>query len=146
MLTEEGISSMQVSNEVANELKKLSDAIENTKKVAQSIYDMSSSQITIKTTENKEIIIHAYEFNRNGINECTLADNRTVSNCGEIWASREAILNGVKFEDLDLSTYCNIKSTKYGGLGGFMEKCENCQVTFKDIDLVDLWRSIENAK
>lgn len=50
-------------------------------------------------------------------------NDRSVSNCAEIWAAREAILAGAKFEDL---VFISVKRVD----GSDMPMCKNCQHTF----------------
>ena len=49
--------------------------------------------------------------------------NWSVSNCGEVWSAREAILNGARFDEL---TYYTVSSTT----AVYKEFCKNCQHTF----------------
>ncbi len=57
------------------------------------------------------------------IREWSFTSNHSVSNCAEVWAAREAILQGSKFEDL-----CFLAMKNENGL--FMEPCDNCIHTF----------------
>ena len=79
LLSKDYISKMDVPDSVKAELGKLTDAVEFTKGEA--------------LKANKY-----YEFGT--IKETSFMKNRSVSNCAEIWAAREAILNGAKFDDL----------------------------------------------
>lgn len=47
-----------------------------------------------------------------------------IENCAEIWAARNAILEGANFDDL-------IFKTEYLGSGNSHEMCKNCLVTFE---------------
>lgn len=114
LLTEEGIKAMGVTKEIAIELRNLNKAIENTK---------------LEANKEKKF---TYQY-KNCPQEYTFEKSHYIINCGEVWASREAILNGVKFDELKLDTYCNIiEKQLYYGLGGFMPKCDNCQKTFPE--------------
>ena len=116
LLTEDGIKKMNVSEATATELRKLNDAVENTKRLAEA--EALAGNTNAKPYQHGD-----------GIVEYTFVLNHSVSNCGEIWSAREAILNGAKFDELDLSTYCNNGTEKYD-VGDYMPKCENCQHTF----------------
>lgn len=52
-----------------------------------------------------------------------------VDNCAEIWAARDAILKGARYDDLVFRTE-NLQ-------GGFAEPCKNCQVTFEGFYNID---------
>lgn len=52
--------------------------------------------------------------------------NHSVINCAEIWAAREMILRGCKFEDL-------LIPTKHFSSGSTFDPCKNCKETFKSI-------------
>ena len=93
---------VDVSDSIKNELSKLNDAIEFTKGEA--------------LKQNKY-----YKYG--SIKEASFLTNRSVSNCAEIWAAREAILDGAKFEDL---TFLSVKSAD----GSDILMCKNCQHTF----------------
>ena len=109
LLTEEGIKAMNVSDEIAEELKKLNSAVSKTREKANDL--------------------KRYTYQRKGCEvEYTLAEGHYITNCGEIWSAREAILKGAKFEEIDLSTFWN--GDKSRALGEFMEKCDNCKSTF----------------
>jgi len=51
---------------------------------------------------------------------------RSIENCAEVWAVRNAILSGVKLENIVLRTI------SYES-GEFAELCQNCQRTFKNL-------------
>lgn len=118
LLTDEFVSTMNQPDGVKEELKKLNAAIRRTKSEAASRYARGEG---------------AYLFKQHGANEYTLAEGHSVTNCGEIWSAREAILHGAKFDELSLSTYWNSKSGSRS-LGEYMTKCENCQFTFGGVE------------
>ena len=110
LLTDDVVDSMSdVSDSVKSELKKLNNAIENTKNLAEKVGSNGGA------------------FNYGDLygygTEYSFSQRWSVSNCGEVWSAREAILNGVKFEELSYYTVSNIT-------GIFKEFCENCQHTF----------------
>lgn len=55
--------------------------------------------------------------------EPSFTSSHSVTNCGEIWSAREAILNGAKFEELSFQSV-------YASNGSGLEMCENCYHTF----------------
>ena len=57
------------------------------------------------------------------IQEWSFTESHSVTNCGEIWSAREAILNGAKFDEI---TYQSIKSDS----GASINMCEKCVHTF----------------
>ncbi|MCI6582106.1 MAG: hypothetical protein MSH15_09065 [Oscillospiraceae bacterium] len=93
---------MDVTDSVKHELNQLADAIEFTKNEAQKV---------------------GKYYRYDTINEGSFVGNRSVTNCAEIWAAREAILDGAKFIDL---TFQSVKSID----GSDMPMCKNCQHTF----------------
>ena len=108
LLDKDFISKMDVSSSVKAELCKLSDAIENTKKLAMHSsegFDYGSKYLGVKEVE--------YSFEKTW----------SVTNCGEVWSAREAILNGAKFDEL---TFQSINASN----GLAKELCKNCQKTF----------------
>lgn len=88
---------------VTNELKKFSDAIERTKQEAKA-----------KLGENA--------INRFG--NLSFTENWNVENCAEIWSTRKAIMNGAKFDNIELR--CVETRT-----GKYAPQCKNCQHTYK---------------
>lgn len=105
---------MNVSEATAAELRKLNEAVENTKQLAKSEAKDNPGKFIYKHGDSEEF---------------SFVSSHSVSNCGEVWSAREAILNGAKFDELDLSTYCNNGTGQYD-VGDYMPKCENCQHTF----------------
>ncbi len=85
---------------IKQEMKKLCDAIETTKSEAKKL--------------NR----------RNKFGEYSLESRWNVENCAEIWAARNAILKGAKFDNLIFKSVF-IQSNQVHTL------CENCKVTFK---------------
>lgn len=65
------------------------------------------------------------------INEYSFEKNRSIINCAEVWAGREHILAGGKFDELFLTTR-HFNSPEVH-LGALFTPCENCQHTFIDI-------------
>lgn len=61
-------------------------------------------------------------------------NNRSVINCAEIWAAREAIMGGSRFEDISFSIY-HLRDDPDSRFiaGDIFHPCENCQQTFKEI-------------
>lgn len=116
LLTEDGIKMMNVSEETAVELRKLNEAVENTKKLA-------------KAEAEKNPNGNYRYISRGGNEEYSFVVSHGVSNCGEIWSTREAILNGAKFDELDFATYCNNRTSSCN-VGDYKPKCKNCQHTF----------------
>jgi len=47
------------------------------------------------------------------------------NNCGEVWSAREAIIHGVRFNDLQFVSI-------FRESGKIREMCKNCTVTFKN--------------
>ena len=86
-------------------MAKLRNAIQNTKDQAKNLGKTADEAIC-----------------NNGI-EYTFQKDWFVENCAEVWAARNAILNGAKFDNLI------IKSVKREGLVLF-PLCENCKHTF----------------
>lgn len=58
--------------------------------------------------------------------------DRSIINCAEVWAVREAILNGCKFDDLIIPTF-HLKSGEGFVMGDVFTACKNCQKTFEKI-------------
>lgn len=109
LLDKNFISKMDASGSVKEELCKLSDAVENTKNLAMHSsegFDYGSKYLGVKETE--------YSF----------METWSVTNCGEVWSAREAILNGAKFDEL---TFQSINASN----GAAKELCKNCQKTFE---------------
>lgn len=109
LLDKNFVNKMDISNSVKVELCKLSDAIENTKQLAMhssESFDYGSKYLGVKEVE--------YSFEKNW----------SVTNCGEVWSAREAILNGAKFNEL---TFQSINASN----GLAKELCKNCQKTFE---------------
>ena len=109
LLDKNFISKMDASSSVKEELCKLSDAVENTKDLAMHSsegFDYGSKYLGVKETE--------YSF----------METWSVTNCGEVWSAREAILNGAKFDEL---TFQSINASN----GAAKELCKNCQKTFE---------------
>ncbi|MBQ6942695.1 MAG: hypothetical protein IJN43_00050 [Ruminococcus sp.] len=94
--------SVDISPSVKNELYKLSDAIAYTKSEAYNAGKL---------------------YTYGNISEPSFTASHSVTNCGEIWSAREAILNGAKFEEL---TFQSI----YSSNGEKLAMCENCHHTF----------------
>ena len=55
--------------------------------------------------------------------EPSFTASHSVTNCGEIWSAREAILNGAKFDKLSFQSI-------YASNGSSLDMCENCYHTF----------------
>lgn len=91
-----------IDDSVKAKLNRLIDAIEYTKKQA-----------------NKASRFYTY----GNIKEPSFTENHSVTNCGEVWSAREAILNGATFEEL---TYQSI----YSSSGMALDMCDNCIHTF----------------
>ena len=102
LLTEEYINSMDVTASVKNELHELRKAVTFTKSEAANAGKF-----------------YSYE----GIREPSFTPNHSVTNCGEVWSAREAILNGAKFQDLTFQSV-------YSSNGKYLEMCTNCKHTF----------------
>lgn len=68
----------------------------------------------------------SYIFLENFIedNSIELIVEDIVENCAKIWATRNAIINGAKIENIILKTV-NFKGLKYA------PPCANCQITFE---------------
>lgn len=65
------------------------------------------------------------------VNEYSFEPNRSIINCAEVWAAREHILAGGKFDELFLATrHFKPQNSDFGTL---FPPCKNCQHTFKDI-------------
>ena len=60
----------------------------------------------------------------NKFGEHSFEERWNVENCAEIWATRNAIINGAKVENIVLKTV-NLRGLKYA------PPCANCQVTFE---------------
>lgn len=60
----------------------------------------------------------------NKFGEHSFEERWNVENCAEIWATRNAIINGAKVENIVLKTV-NLRGLKYA------PPCTNCQVTFE---------------
>lgn len=106
LLEKDFISKMDVSTSVKKELYKLSDALDETRRLAKNSGKFNYGEL--------------YQL---GYDEYSFMENWSVSNCGEVWSAREAILNGATFDEL---TYQSV----YSKSGKALEMCENCQHTF----------------
>ena len=93
-------------DEVIAEMKKLTDAIDNTKKAAQSY---NGGQYSIEGEPSFE--------------------TWNVENCAEVWSTRKAILNGAKFDEISFK--CVETSS-----GNYAKPCKNCKVTFGKLNNV----------
>lgn len=98
-------------------MAKLRNAIQNTKDQAKANITESMSDIEKKKYINK-FKEYSFEYSWN------------VENCAEIWAARNAILNGAKFDNLI------IKSVYKSDLE-IHELCKNCKCTFKGHYIID---------
>lgn len=107
LFSKDYINQMNVNESIKTELYKLSDAINYTKEQAKKNggFDYGAKYLHIEGIE--------YSFR----------NSWSVTNCGEIWSAREAILNGSKFDEL---TFKSIYSTD----GKDFPMCKNCQYTF----------------
>ena len=65
------------------------------------------------------------------LGEYSLVDGRSIINCSEIWAAREMISLGYKFDELIFSTRYHIKGEN--AVGALFKPCPNCCETFKEI-------------
>ena len=97
---------MEVSSSVKTELYKLSDALDETRRLAKDSGKFNYGEL--------------YQL---GYDEYSFMQNWAVSNCGEVWSAREAILNGATFDEL---TYQSV----YSESGKALDMCDNCQHTF----------------
>ena len=100
------ISEMEVSSSVKTELYKLSDALDETRRLAKDSGKFNYGEL--------------YQL---GYDEYSFMQNWSVSNCGEVWSAREAILNVATFDEL---TYQSV----YSESGKALDMCDNCQHTF----------------
>ena len=65
------------------------------------------------------------------VGEYSIEKEHSIINCAEVWAAREHILAGGKFDELFLATrHFKSKDSKFGTL---FAPCKNCQHTFVDI-------------
>ena len=109
---------------------------EDYNKLVDAVADARKHFASKMPNTNKTIGVSC-EFYTGITGEHSAVNNRSVINCAEIWNAREAILNGTKFEDIDLTTY-HLKpgeskdEGKYD-IGDVFKPCKNCQVTFKQI-------------
>ena len=62
---------------------------------------------------------------KNIFNQYSEENDWNVENCAEIWAVRNAIMKGIKIENMVL------KTVEFDSLE-FAPPCENCKVTFKE--------------
>jgi hypothetical protein len=83
LLEKDFISKMDVSTSVKKELYKLSDALDETRRLAKNSGRFNYGEL--------------YQL---GYDEYSFMENWSVSNCGEVWSAREAILNGATFDEL----------------------------------------------
>lgn len=96
---------------VKNEMEKLRSAIRNTQ----------------KTAEKQNLLTEIY----GAIKQYpSLEKDWLIENCAEIWAARNAILEGASFDDL-------IFRTEYLGNGNTHEMCKNCLATFQGHYVID---------
>lgn len=113
LFSKEYLSHCELDDNIVNEYEKLIDAIEN----ARNHFKTHGFRATDVT----------------GIpNDYSAFTDRSVINCAEIWAAREAILNGCKFDDLVIPTF-HLKSSEKFALGDTFTCCKNCQQTFEKI-------------
>ena len=94
--------------------------------------DMAAARSQGKTEMEKELA--ALQKNINDVKEAasekspfgdSFCEEHAVDNCAEIWASRNAILDGAKLDDL--AYRAQITGTK-----GYSCPCENCVRTFAE--------------
>jgi len=103
ILTDSYVDQMGLTdNSIAEELKKLNQAIQETKNLAK--------------IEGKEYVYGT-------IREWSFTSNHSVSNCAEVWAAREAILQGSKLDNLHFLAIENESRL-------LKEPCGNCIYTF----------------
>ncbi len=115
LLTEEYIKTMNVNNSIKAELYYLSKAVEYTK---------------------KEAAIAQKFYIYNDITEPSFRSGQSVTNCGEIWSAREAILNGSKFSELDFHSI-------FSNSGTTLDMCENCKHTFELFKISEDFKEIK---
>jgi len=108
-------------DELEEELEKTNKMINNTKEQAEKAARLSGN-------------VDKY-IRPNG--EYSFQSNWSVENCAEIWAVRDAILNGSKIENLVMRTVSFKK-------GDYVEPCKNCKITFKEF--LDEGRLLKNKK
>ncbi len=96
---------------VKREMNKLREAIENTKNIAKNQGAMTNIEDAV-------------------VQSPSLETGWYVENCAEVWAARNAILEGASFDDL-------IFRTEYVGNGEVHGLCQNCLVTFIEHYIVD---------
>lgn len=71
----------------------------------------------------------AIKYLESGIDDdFTFHEGRSIINCAEIWATREMILHGVKFEDIKLSTRLRNSNAQLNG--SIFPPCGNCKNVF----------------
>lgn len=74
--------------------------------------------------ETKELTESAGTYCENGSKGPSFEKGWNVENCAEVWSCRQAILRGVKFEDMEM--YC-----LHGYNGQEAPTCKNPHKTFK---------------
>ena len=87
------------------------------------------SKLRHNINEVKKAAIKDPDIHLNMFGEASFEYQWNVENCAEIWAARDAIFKGAKFDDLVVRT----EKLK----GGFAEPCNNCLRTFFDFYNID---------
>lgn len=112
LLTDEYLKTI-TDPDIQHEYKKLVDAISQARLDAIEYNKISVADLTG--------IVGEYSFEK----------EHSIINCAEVWAAREHILAGGKFDELFLATrHFKSKDSKFGTL---FAPCKNCQHTFVDI-------------
>lgn len=113
LLTKEFLEKCSYDEEIKKEYEKLVNAVEESRQYFEK-HGASATSIT-------------------GIeSDFSNYPDRSIINCAEVWAVREAILNGCKFDDLIIPTF-HLKSGEGFVMGDVFTACKNCQKTFEKI-------------
>lgn len=112
LLTDEYLKTI-TDPDIQLEYKKLVDAISQTRLDAIELKKYSVADLT------------------GIVGERSFEEGRSIINCAEVWAAREHILAGGKFDELFITTrHFNQQNS---GFGSLFCPCKNCQHTFNNI-------------
>lgn len=99
-------------------------------------YDFVEYAIQRHPLNQKSIQVGFDPYNRSDLEaeirrEYSFEKERSIINCAEVWAAREHILAGGKFDELFITTrHFNQQNSDFGSL---FCPCKNCQHTFINI-------------
>ena len=105
------VANGKINDDTKKELDKLYKHIKKIEKLAE-----ETNEPDKKILYNSKIYF-TFEGKKEG------KKGRTVSNCAEIWAARNAILQGAKFDNLIFRSQTYVENK-------FADPCQNCRRTF----------------